>query len=375
MTNGVFVHKFSMMSALGLTLASHRNAMLSATSGIHEKSFSFGNFHVGAINDEAFSSEINRNKIPIHFSRFEQLIIASITKALGDEIDNFIGSEIPLIIASTKGNINAIEEYVSSGNADVHLVESARKIQQYFRLRRRPIILSNACSSGLQALAMAYRLIGRGACDRAVVCGADELSEFTLRGFDCLHAYASGPCRPFDQERDGINLGEGAAAFLLSNVDAPIAISGVGVSNDANHISGPSRTGAGLQRAVKAAMASHRGDIDAIHAHGTATRYNDEMEAQAFHALGLHELPTTSMKGYVGHTLGASGALESGFAILSMQEEQTIASLGYRDHGVTLPLNVVRHSSKQPQNTILKTCSGFGGSNAAIIFTKSGANV
>lgn len=364
-----------MLSALGLSVEEHWQALMESRSGITVNKYPFGDFHVGKIDEHKFQLACDQHLIPSEISRFEKLIILSIKKCFGAAIETFIDSDVPLIIASTKGNIAALENYVQSGDTAVHLINSAKNIQQYFRLRRRPIILSNACSSALQAIAMAYRLIQANAHQQVVVCGVDELAEFTLRGFDCLHAYAPDRCRPFDARRTGINLGEGAATLVLSSKPADIQIAGVGVSNDANHISGPARDGAGLQRAVRGAQASCSQPIDAIHAHGTATKYNDEMEAQAFHALDLHKCPTTSLKGYIGHTLGASGALESAAAIMAMQHNQLFSSLGYEQHGLTLPLNVVQENATNPLQTVLKTSSGFGGSNAAIIYTKSPAHV
>ena len=159
------------------------------------------------------------------------------------------------------------------------------------------------------------RLIQSGQYDHAVIAGADVISKFVLSGFQSFQAVSQGLCKPFDADRDGINLGEGAATVILS-ADKPTGeaielVSGA-ISNDANHISGPSRTGEELYYAINKAMDAaglKPQDIDFISAHGTATVYNDEMEAKAVTLAGLQHVPLNSLKGFYGHTLGASGLI------------------------------------------------------------------
>ena len=151
-----------------------------------------------------------------------------------------------------------------------------------------------------------------------------------------------------------------------------IAILGGAISNDANHISGPSRTGEGLQLAIKNALKENvaTNTIDYISAHGTATVFNDEMEAKAFHALYLDKVPVNSFKGYWGHTLGAAGILESILAYKSLINNQLLHSQGFSENGVSVPLNIIQKTKKADLKTALKTSSGFGGCNAAVVFQK-----
>ena len=152
-----------------------------------------------------------------------------------------------------------------------------------------------------------------------------------------------------------------------------ILLGGGSVSNDANHISGPSRTGEELWLAIRRSLeqsGTDATDIDFISAHGTATRYNDEMEAKAFHLASMEKIPLNSLKGYYGHTLGAAGILESIVTIHSMKENIIFPTLGFSTPGTEMPVNVVKEISKSNLRKTLKTASGFGGCNAAMVMIK-----
>ncbi|HSN60623.1 MAG TPA: hypothetical protein VLR49_06795, partial [Ferruginibacter sp.] len=182
--------------------------------------------------------------------------------------------------------------------------------------------------------------------------------------------------KPFDAARNGINLGEAAGTIILSankKYDRGIKISGGSVSNDANHISGPSRTGQELHNAI--ANATREAGIpataiDFISAHGTATLYNDEMEAKAITLANLQQVPVNSLKGFFGHTLGAAGIIETIASIYSFKENLVLPTLGFENMGVTMPVNVCKNLYKTPLQNCLKTASGFGGCNAAIVINK-----
>ncbi|HMG11467.1 MAG TPA: beta-ketoacyl synthase N-terminal-like domain-containing protein, partial [Mucilaginibacter sp.] len=213
--------------------------------------------------------------------------------------------------------------------------------------------------------------------DHAVVTGADVISKFVLSGFQSFQAISPELCKPFDVNRNGINLGEGAATVILSaqkTSEDSIQIIGGAVSNDANHISGPSRTGEELYFAIDKAMKSaglQAGDIDLISAHGTATIYNDEMEAKAITLAGLQAVPVNSLKGFYGHTLGASGLIEAIISAQSLKQNLIIPTKGFKEQGDANPINVCSQLISKQLNSCLKIASGFGGGNAAIILTKS----
>ena len=189
---------------------------------------------------------------------------------------------------------------------------------------------------------------------------------------------SDAPCKPYCKKRTGINIGEVAASILVTSDkillnDNAVEVLGEGSCNDANHISGPSRTGEGLYRSIQSALKQANitsRSIDYISAHGTATNYNDEMEAIAFNRHDLGEVPVNSLKGYFGHTLGASGLLETIVGMYSLKNNMLYASLGYEELGVSQPINVIEKTESKNLNIFLKTASGFGGCNTAVLFKK-----
>jgi 3-oxoacyl-[acyl-carrier-protein] synthase-1 len=308
-------------------------------------------------------------------TKFEQLLVASIDEVLRTAGIDPADPRTTLILSTTKGNISLIEEGIEDP-ARFSLAGSARLIAHHFGFVHSPIVISNACISGVLALITAMRLIRSGRYDTVVVAGADLISKFVLSGFGSFQAISAGPCKPFDQARDGINLGEGAGAVVLSGdgrYQGNLRLRGGSVSNDANHISGPSRTGEELAQVITRSLADARcaaDEIDFISAHGTATPYNDEMEARALTLARVGMAPVNSLKGYYGHTLGAAGLIESIVTLQSMREDRVLPSLGYETNGVSTPLNICTTLLSTPLDHCLKTASGFGGCNAAIIMCK-----
>ncbi|TVR37221.1 MAG: beta-ketoacyl synthase [Cryomorphaceae bacterium] len=303
-------------------------------------------------------------------TRLERAMIFSITKVMRASGADLQSSDTRLLIATTKGNIDILEgEYKNPGRS--LLYQLGTNIERALNTAQPVQIVSNACISGLLAIIVGARMIEAGHCNKVVVCGADLFSRFTLSGFQGFHAVSPEPCRPYDAARQGISLGEAVATCVLEksdNTDFPRFIAGAS-ANDANHISGPSRTGEGLYQAMKRVQEDSSTEYPGfISAHGTATSFNDEMECQAMNRMGLQEIPLHSMKGVFGHTLGAAGVLETVVGLHALREQWVPASLGFRKHGVTQPLNVVDKAFNAPVTTFLKTSSGFGGCNAAALF-------
>ena len=304
-------------------------------------------------------------------SPFEQLASCSVKKALNNLDENIDLKQTVFILASTKGNIELLGQVPDER---ILLHHSARVIAERFGITTKPVIISHACVSGVVALQQGLRLLQGGRYKYAIVTGCDRFSRFVLNGFQSLMAVSDQACRPFDAARKGITPGEAAATIILSvnKTENPLGqlLSGA-TSNDANHISGPSRTGEELSAAITRALSEagiSPSQIGMISAHGTGTSFNDEMEAKAFDHAGLLNSPVHSFKGYTGHTLGAAGVLESVITLESMRYGTLIPSAGYEDLGVPKALNVTRKLQKANIEHALKTASGFGGCNAAIVW-------
>lgn len=237
---------------------------------------------------------------------------------------------------------------------------------------------SSACSSSAKALASAARLIRMGLCDAVVAGGVDTLCGFTVAGFSALESVSSQRCNPLSANRNGINLGEGAALFLLTQEPAAVALCGWGESSDGHHISAPDPHGGGAQLAITAALdraGITPAEIDYINLHGTATLQNDAMEARVVGSLFGSEVPVSSTKPYTGHTLGAAGAVEAALCWLVMQDENEMgrlpAQLWDGECDPALPqLNVVAPGTAlgRPLRYALSNSFAFGGSNAALVF-------
>jgi 3-oxoacyl-[acyl-carrier-protein] synthase-1 len=321
------------------------------------------------------------DKQPDKFTRFENLCIASITNALSLTEIKATDDNTVFILSTTKGNIELIENNpVTEAVKDrVSLFNTANVIAKHIGCRNKPVVVSNACISGVLSVLIAKRLLQSGKYKHAVITGADVLSKFIISGFQSLHAMSTKPCKPFDKTRDGINLGECAATIILTTEPAyasteEIIVNGGASSNDANHISGPSRTGAELAYAVTSALKESQiaaDDLSFISAHGTATIYNDEMEAKAFSLASLSSVPVHSLKGNFGHTLGAAGIVESVLTYHSLSEGIILPSRNFEELGVSESVTISKSLVKSNKSYALKTASGFGGCNAAIIYSKN----
>lgn len=379
----VHVVSENITSPVGLTARDNFDALLNNISGVKEQVFSphpsqpavpfYASLFSNAYYQEILSANNNTE-----LTKFEQLLVYSISNALqGCRVD-ITDPAVIVIISSTKGNVSLLEtgSLNDALKEDIGLPASAKKIAGWFGLAHTPIIISNACISGLTALLTGKRLLETGRYKHAVVAGADIITAFIASGFQSFQAISQAACKPFDANRKGINLGEAAATVVLSTElnEQEIRLTGGAVTNDANHISGPSRSGQELCMAIGKAMKQanvNAADIGFISAHGTATVYNDEMEAKAFSLAGMETIPLNSLKGYYGHTLGAAGLVESVIALHSMRQRTIIATRGFEKSGVSVPVNVCKENTAVTTNHFLKTASGFGGCNAALVFSKT----
>jgi 3-oxoacyl-[acyl-carrier-protein] synthase II len=236
-----------------------------------------------------------------------------------------------------------------------------------------------ACASSTVGLAVAAQKIARGEIDCALVCGGDVVTHFVASGFYVLKALTLTRCRPFDIARDGMCLGDGAFAMLLASAETArdgrlkrlARISGWGISNDANHITGPSVDGAGLVQAIEAAlrMAAVRPDeVQAYCAHGTGTVFNDRMELEAIEALfGKRRFPVFSIKGAIGHTLGAAGGIDAALCVHAISSKLVPPTAGLQNPEPKAAGRVSNQAQAFGGRGILTSNSGFGGVNAALM--------
>nr|WP_294859298.1 beta-ketoacyl synthase N-terminal-like domain-containing protein [uncultured Fluviicola sp.] len=278
-----------------------------------------------------------------------------------------VSGKTAIIVSSTKGNVDLLPGDTFAGTQPI--------IHEFFP-KSEVFIISNACISGVIAINTAADYLITGKYDHVIVIGIDAVSEFVSYGFQSLFALSNETCKPFDKSRDGTVLGEGCGIVLVTvekPADFAVLYKGGASSNDANHISGPSRTGEGLVRSIEKTLKRSgltAGNIDFVSAHGTATVFNDEMESIAFGRTKLDKVPLNSMKGYFGHTLGAAGVLETIMSIVSMEKSILFPNLGFKDSGTSVPLNIIQRIESKELNTVLKTASGFGGGNASLILQK-----
>lgn len=328
--------------------------------------------------------------------------LKSLIQSLPQELQTALGNgRTGIVVATAKGNISALEGRCGSGpfipeDDDKVLFSSmARCISEFSGVRESDIrIISNACITGVSAIVSARRMLLVGDYDMVIVIGADTQNRFITSGFASFKSLSQELCRPYDESRCGLNLGEAAGAMALTSMPVRwscgldgesgyVTIDGGAVSDDANHISGPSRTGDGLFFAMRNAMKEagvNAAGIDLLQMHGTATAYNDEMESKAACLAGVQDVPVQSLKPYFGHTMGASGVIETIIAAAEIQEGIIAGTKGYEKSGVRLNVsasnrlitrNLVMSSPAGKINHCLKTASGFGGTNAAVLLTSS----
>lgn len=306
------------------------------------------------------------------FEDFETLALRSAQKAIANAQLELKGKRTAFILSSTKGNI---EENIS-------LADSAQRIASQVGIDAKPIVVCNACISGLSALILGNRLIDSGLYDAAIVCGCDTPRQFILSGFQSLKALSPEPCRPFDMERMGLNLGEAAATLILSKnpIQGNSWRMGDGfIRNDAFHISTPSKTADGLYLSLQRTLESFTKEISStckqidlkehlafINAHGTATLFNDQMESVAIGRAGLSDLPANAYKSFWGHTMGAAGILETIISMKAIDDDTILGTRGFSELGVSGKMNICAENRPTDKKGFIKMLSGFGGCNATI---------
>lgn len=376
----VYVSYNNIISSLGSTSRSvvdQVQAEISGISLIDDNDVFKSPFYGSMIDSETLQTISKARHTATEYTRLEQLMIASLYDTItASELE--LTKKVGLIISTTKGNIDVLASNSSFNKERAYLSVLGEKIRSYFNFKNEAIIVSSACVSGLLSVAIAKRYLTEGLYDHVFIVSGDIMTEFVVSGFNSFQALSNEPCKPYAKNRSGINLGEAVASVLVTTdlnklADESVMLLGESSCNDANHISGPSRTGEGLYRSIQNAMTEAQlkpSDIDYISAHGTATLFNDEMESVAFNRAQLNHIPLNSLKRYFGHTLGASGLLETIVGMHALHRNILFTSLGSDTLGVSKPINVIQKTLSQPLDIFLKTSSGFGGCNTAAIFKK-----
>ena len=360
----------SIVSPLGLTVAENFSAVMSGKSGVTRHEGTFGvpePFMASLLDREAIGAEACRRGIR-DLNLFETVQTLSIEDAARGV--DLTSPRTGIIISSIKGNVEAI----GTDPTEVPISASAQRIAAHFGNPNTPLVVSNACISGLTALIHARRLLLSGRYDTVVVAGAEVQSKFIVSGFQSLKALSPNPCKPFDAARDGLNLGEAAATMVLTLADdGPWELVEGATRNDANHISGPSRVGEGSYNALRYALRGcDPSEVAFINVHGTSTLYNDEMESIAIDRAGMTGTPVNALKAYYGHTMGAAGILESIISMRAVEAGVILPTLGFETLGVSRPVNVSNAMRTTDKTSFVKLLSGFGGCNAAMLFRKGG---
>ena len=325
-------------------------------------------------------------------SRNNQLALAALEQirpAVTAAIHNYGADRVGIVLGTSTSGISgtefALQDYATSGNlpAEFHYAQQemgsvAEFLAYELQLSGPAYVHSSACSSSAKAMASAARLIKMDVCDAVITGGVDSLCQFTVAGFSALESVSKQICQPMSAHRDGINIGEGAALFLMSKQAATVALVGWGESSDGHHMSAPDPTGVGAELAIQQALQRahlNASDIDYINMHGTATLQNDAMESRVIHALFGDHVLTSSTKAFTGHTLGAAAAIEAALCWICMQDDnpqgQVPAHLWDGAPDSELPvLNLSRADSRlgRPLRYALSNSFAFGGSNASLIF-------
>ena len=309
------------------------------------------------------------------FTRFESLAIRSIAEALTHTDLDVRGERTIFILSTTKADVEELG-FAAERDGDYHRPAlSAQRIAEHVGIGGGAIVCCNACISGVSAQILADRLISTGHYDNAVVCGADLVSSFTASGFLSFKSLSNEACRPFDADRQGLNLGEAAATIVFTRADSlregDWLFERGEMDNDAFHLSTPDPSGEGARKVLEAVMKGRdASELAFVSAHGTATMFNDQMESVAIEKAGLSAVPLTALKGWFGHTLGASGVLEVILGMMAVSESVVLPLRGFREIGVSGKVNVSSELRATDKNTFLKMISGFGGCNAAALYRR-----
>ena len=397
MTKRVVVTGIGLLTPLGRGVPCNTEALKNGKTGIgHIKSFDTSR-HKSSLGAEVDNSLIDED-FSEYADRASMLLLASCRDAIKSaalEINEEKGLEAQIILGTTLGGMLSGQEYhrnLLRGKEKKAIIlrdslacHQAPYIANKLNLTGEALVVNNACASGLNAIGYAFNRIRSGNATITIAGGYDTMSDFTHAGFSSLELVTSGKCQPFDKNRSGLVLGEGAGILILEEMNQALRrkanilaeIIGYGQSSDAYHITKPDPEALGASRAITMAINDAKifpEEIDYVNAHGTGTIANDSMEAKALHlALGKHgvKVPVSSTKPMTGHLLGAAGSVEVIFSIIAINNSIIPENLNYETPDPECKLNIVTGGIKNRKlNTVLSNSFGFGGSNSAMLIKR-----
>ena len=394
MTSRVAVTAAGVVSPLGFGLSETLNSLGEARDCITPVTrFSVAQCRcstAGEISDERLLEEQQERHRSKRLHRASHMMIRALAEAMAQRP----GFKPELtVIGTTSGGMSYGEDYYRSLRRNGNLRHSPTWVSNY--TAQKPVIdaqeafgisapcqiIANACASGTNAIGHAYECVRLGRYQRVLTGGYDALSELVFVGFDSLQASTAEKCRPFDRDRTGMVLGEGAAILALENLEiarergAPVLaeIIGYGISTDNFHMTQPNPSGIGPRQAMERALHSARlsaDKIDYVNAHGTATAFNDAAEGKAVSEL-FDRVPVSSTKGMMGHSLGAAGAIEAIICLLALEYQFLPPNINFRAPDTGMNLNIVANDARpMALRTVLSNSFGFGGTNASIVIQK-----
>ena len=344
----------------------------------------------GQVSEDGLQRQINGQK-DRRLHRTSRMMIAAMSELRSQ--DRQFEPELT-VIGTTSGGMSFGQDYYRALHRHRRLRKAPHWVANYppqkpvvdaqeaFGISAPCQIIANACASGTNAIGHAFECVRSEKYQRVLTGGYDAISELVFVGFDSLQASTPDKCRPFDRDRSGMVLGEGAALFALENLESVKArganvlaeIIGYGISTDNHHLTQPEPSGSGPRRAMEEALKSagcSPRQVKYINAHGTATIFNDAAEGKAIQELFGNKVPVSSTKSMIGHSLGAAGAIEAAVCLLALQGQFLPPNINFRSGDTDLDLNIVANQSRDAKiDIVLSNSFGFGGTNASLLIQK-----
>jgi len=391
----VYLNRLAMICPLGYDLEEIARRMFSAASGVElapdflpGRSLPLGRIEpqlsLPSLEEFPLADRSRNNRLAL-------AALAQIRQSLDDVIERFGADRVAVVIGTSTSGIaegeSALRAFAKSGSLPEYfhygqqeLGSPAAVLAKSLGVSGPAYVHASACASSAKALASAARLISMGLCDAALAGGVDSLCAFTVAGFAALESVSATRCNPLSRNRNGINIGEGAALFLMSAEPAAVTLRGWGESSDGHHMSAPDPAGVGARLAIerslaRAQVACHQ--VEYINLHGTATVQNDAMEAAVVHRIFGDRVPVSSTKPFTGHALGAAGAIEAGLCWLAMQDDNKAGKLpphlwdGMADPALP-PLKIAEAGASlgHPLRCAVSNSFAFGGANASLVLAR-----